>query len=65
MSWGTADIRLKLCGNVISAARIYSDCLDVDEVEKKEKLLVGADLYEGKTGVNDILDAFKEQEHGI
>ncbi len=65
LSWGTADIRLKLCGNVISAARIYSDCLDVDEVEKKEKLLVGADLYEGKTGVNDILDAFKEQEHGF
>lgn len=63
--WGTADIRLKLVGNVIQKAKIYTDCLDVDEVARKEALLMGADIYKGKEGVNDILDAFKEQKNGF
>lgn len=65
LSWGTADIRLKLSGSRIEKARIYSDSLDISEVENKQRLLIGADLYEGKVGVNDILDAFKEQNNGF
>lgn len=59
--WGTADIRLKLKGTVIENAKIYSDSLDCDGVTERESLLVGADLYKGKDGVNDIIEAFKEQ----
>ena len=63
LDWGTADIRLKISGNTIEKARIYSDCLDIQEVALKESLLVGADLYKGKEGVNDIIEAFKEQRN--
>lgn len=63
--WGTADIRLKLSGSVVQKAKIYSDSLDVEEVTRKEQLLVGADLYKGKQGVDDILSAFKEQKNGF
>ncbi|MBR2967753.1 MAG: lipoate--protein ligase [Clostridia bacterium] len=65
LSWGTADIRLKLSGSVIEKAKIYSDGLDVEEVQRKEQLLVGADLYKGKQDVDDILSAFKEQKNGF
>ncbi len=65
LSWGTSDIRLKLCGSVIEKAKIYSDSLNYDEVAHKEQLLVGADIYKGKEGVNDIIDAFKEQKNGF
>lgn len=40
-SWGTADIRLKMCGDYIEKARIYSDALDCRAVEEKERLLTG------------------------
>lgn len=40
-SWGTADIRLKMCGDRIEKARIYSDALDCRAVEEKERLLTG------------------------
>ncbi len=63
--WGTSDIRIKVNGSTIEKAKIYSDCLDQDEIAKKEALLVGADLYKGKEGVNDIIDAFKEQKNGF
>lgn len=65
LSWGTADVRLKLNGSVIEKAKIYSDALDVDEVIQKENLLLGADLYKGKNGVDDIIAAFKEQNNGF
>ena len=42
--WGVADIRLEFCGDIIEKARIYSDALDTDAVEEKEKLLTGLDL---------------------
>ncbi|MCH5164591.1 MAG: lipoate--protein ligase [Clostridiales bacterium] len=61
--WGTADIRLKINGNIIEKAKIYTDCLDYDEVALKESLLIGADLYKGKQGVDDIIEAFKEQKN--
>lgn len=63
--FGTADIRLKLKGNLIEAAKIYTDSLDCEEVAKKENLLLGADIYKGKKGVDDILEAFKEQKNGF
>lgn len=63
LEWGTADIRFKMRGTKITKARIYSDCLDTDAVELKEKLLVGADLYKNKEGVDDILEALREQKH--
>lgn len=65
LSWGTADIRLKMSGSTIIKARIYSDTLDGDAVALKESLLEGADIYEGKEGVCDILDVFKEQIDGF
>lgn len=60
--WGTADVRLEIKGNTVVKAKIYSDCLDVGAVAAKEALLVGADLYKGKQGVEDILSAFGEQK---
>lgn len=42
--WGIADIRLSFKGNIIEKVRIYSDALDVESVESKEKLLCGADI---------------------
>ena len=62
-SWGTADIRLKLNGDVIEDCKIYSDSLD--DVTERQNLLIGADINVGKEGVNDIMEAFKEQENGF
>ena len=62
-SWGTADIRLKLNGDVIEDCKIYSDSLD--DVTERQNLLIGADVNVGKEGVNDIIEAFKEQENGF
>ena len=42
--WGVADVRLELDGDVIQKARIYSDALDTEAVELKEKLLTGLDV---------------------
>lgn len=42
--WGVADIRLEFNGNVIEKAKIYSDTLDTESVELKEKLLTGTDI---------------------
>lgn len=42
--WGVADVRLGFDGNVIENARIYSDALDAESVELKEKLLKGLDI---------------------
>ena len=42
--WGVADIRLEFDGTVIVKAKIYSDTLDTEAVELKEKLLTGADI---------------------
>ena len=42
--WGVADIRLEFNGNVIEKAKIYSDTLDTEAVELKEKLLTGTDI---------------------
>lgn len=65
LSWGTADIRIKVNGSIIEKAKIYSDSLDYDQIALKEELLAGADIYKGKEGVNDIIDAFKEQKNGF
>lgn len=42
--WGVADIRLEFNGNIIEKAKIYSDTLDTEAVELKEKLLTGTDI---------------------
>ena len=42
--WGVADIRLEFNGSVIEKAKIYSDTLDTEAVELKEKLLTGTDI---------------------
>ncbi|MCL2675807.1 MAG: lipoate--protein ligase [Firmicutes bacterium] len=39
--WGLADVRLKLSKSIITAAKIYSDCLDTELVERMERKLVG------------------------
>ena len=62
-AWGTADIRLRLNGDVITDCKIYSDSLD--DIAEKQNLLIGADINVGKEGVNDIIEAFKEQENGF
>lgn len=55
--WGVADIRLELNGDIIENARIYSDALDTDAVELKEKLLTGLDLKkEPDPRIKDIID---------
>lgn len=42
--WGVADIRLEFNGTVIEKAKIYSDTLDTEAVQLKEKLLKGTDV---------------------
>lgn len=42
--WGVADVRLDFNGDVIERAKIYSDALDTEAVELKERLLTGADV---------------------
>lgn len=57
--WGVADIRLKFNGNVIEKAKIYSDALDTEAVELKEKLLTGLDLSKpADPRIKDIIDIF-------
>lgn len=55
--WGVADIRLEFNGDIIERAKIYSDALDTDAVELKEKLLTGLDLSNAiDPRVQDIID---------
>lgn len=55
--WGVADIRLKLNGNIVEDARIYSDALDTDAVELKEKLLKGSDITKSPDPrIKDIIE---------
>lgn len=42
--WGVADVRLEFNGDIIERARIYSDALDTEAVEEKERLLTGLDV---------------------
>jgi len=42
--WGIADIRMRLEGDKIIEARIYSDALDVDLVKEKERVLAGKNI---------------------
>lgn len=55
--WGVADIRLELNGTVIEKAKIYSDALDTEAVELKEKLLTGTDIAKSvDPRIKDIID---------
>lgn len=55
--WGVADIRLEFNGNVIERAKIYSDTLDTEAVELKEKLLTGTDITKSvDPRIKDIID---------
>lgn len=55
--WGVADIRLEFNGNVIERAKIYSDTLDTDAVELKEKLLTGLDITKSvDPRIKDIIE---------
>ena len=57
--WGTADIRLKMNGNIITEARIYSDALDTDALEEKERALKGEDIYNTKSeAAKDIIEVY-------
>lgn len=59
--WGVADVRLSLKGNIIEKVRIYSDTLDTEAVERKEKLLSGADITKPvDPEIRDIIEAFGE-----
>lgn len=56
-SWGVADVRLEISGDVIKRARIYSDALDVSAVEEKERLLAGANLKQpADERISDIIE---------
>ena len=58
--WGVADIRLQFNGDIIEKARIYSDALDTEAVELKEKLLTGLDLKKPvDPRIKDIIDFFR------
>lgn len=55
--WGVADVRLEINGNIIERARIYSDALDTEAVELKEKLLTGLDITKDiDPRIKDIID---------
>lgn len=55
--WGVADIRLEFNGNVIEKAKIYSDTLDTEAVELKEKLLTGLDITKSvDPRIKDIIE---------
>lgn len=61
-SWGTSDIRLKLDKNVIIKAKIYSDGLDTDLIEQKEKALIGQDIYNiTNEEAKDIIEVIREE----
>ena len=58
--WGVADVRLEFNGDIIEKAKIYSDALDTDGVELKEKLLTGLDVTKQiDPRIKDIIDTFK------
>lgn len=55
--WGVADIRLEFDGNVIAKAKIYSDALDTESVQLKEKLLTGLDITKSvDPRIKDIIE---------
>lgn len=55
--WGVADIRLEFNGNIIERAKIYSDTLDTEAVELKEKLLTGLDITKSvDPRIKDIIE---------
>ena len=55
--WGVADVRLEFNGNIIEKAKIYSDTLDTEAVELKEKLLTGLDITKSvDPRIKDILE---------
>jgi len=59
--WGTADIRLKIDKSKITEARIYSDALDTDALEEKEKALVGEDIHNVRSETaKEIIEIYKE-----
>ncbi|MCH5147938.1 MAG: lipoate--protein ligase [Clostridiales bacterium] len=60
--WGVADIRLEFNGDIIEKAKIYSDALDTEAVELKEKLLTGLDLNKpADPRIKDIIDFLKAE----
>ncbi len=59
--WGVADVRLNIDGDVIEDARIYSDALDCEAVELKEKLLKGLDITKKPDPrIKDIIETIGE-----
>ncbi len=57
--WGVADVRLGFNGSVIEKAKIYSDTLDTESVELKEKLLTGTDILKSvDPRIQDIIEAY-------
>ena len=55
--WGVADVRLEFNGNIIERAKIYSDTLDTEAVELKEKLLTGLDITKSvDPRIKDIIE---------
>ncbi len=62
-SWGVAEIRLDLNGGVIERARIYSDALDTDALEEKERLLAGTRLDGPVDGrIQDIIETIMGEQ---
>ncbi len=61
-SWGTSDIRLKLDKNIIIKAKIYSDGLDTQLIEQKEKSLIGQDIYNvTNQDAKDIIEIIRQE----
>ena len=55
--WGVAEVRLEFNGDVIEKAKIYSDALDTEAVELKEKLLTGLDVTKSvDPRIKDIIE---------
>lgn len=55
--WGVADVRLEFNGDIIERAKIYSDALDTQAVELKEKLLTGLDVTKrADPRIKDIIE---------
>ena len=52
-------MRLGFNGSVIEKAKIYSDTLDTESVELKEKLLTGTDILKSvDPRIQDIIEAY-------
>lgn len=61
-SWGVADVRLEIERDVIKRARIYSDALDTNAVEEKERLLAGFCLSgEPDPRIRDIIEEWRKE----